>query len=85
MKALSTTLAALTLATLSFGSFAATQVSDQPSNSQEIGVISAGQASNLSALEKKLDAKASEAGATSYRITSTTGQNKLHGTAVLYR
>ncbi|HBT54759.1 MAG TPA: hypothetical protein DEA84_14685, partial [Erwinia persicina] len=42
-------------------------------------------ASNLSALESKLSAKADQAGAKSFRITSAVGDNKLNGTAVIYQ
>ncbi|MCF8586142.1 multiple stress resistance protein BhsA, partial [Enterobacter asburiae] len=40
---------------------------------------------NLGSLEDQLAQKAQEMGAKSYRITSVTGPNTLHGTAVIYK
>ncbi|EEQ08948.1 hypothetical protein ymoll0001_19980 [Yersinia mollaretii ATCC 43969] len=51
----------------------------------EIGVVSASSAGTLTDLENALAKKAEDAGATSFLITSATGNNKLHGTAVIYR
>lgn len=84
MKNVKITLAALALATVSFSGFAAEQVNQAPADQQAIGVISATGSSNLSSLESQLSEKAQQAGASSFRITSTTGQNNLHGTAVIY-
>lgn len=84
MKNVKITLAALALATVSFSGFAAELVNQAPAGQQAIGVISATGSSNLSSLESQLSAKAQQAGASSFRITSTTGQNNLHGTAVIY-
>ncbi len=84
MKNRTITLAALLLATVSFGSFAADIVGSQPSNQQAIGVVSAS-GSNLSTLESRLSAKADAAGASAFRITSTTGNNRMHATAVIYQ
>src|SRR5476651_2051770 len=78
MKNLTMTLAAIALATASFTTLAATQV-------QSIGVISAQAGTNLSSLENKLAAKAQENGASSYRIISASGDNRLYGTAELYK
>ena len=47
--------------------------------------ISASAGTNLGSLEDQLAQKADEMGATSYRITSVTGPNTLHGTAVIYK
>lgn len=85
MKSIKITLAALALTTVSFAGFAADQVSNAPLQQQQVGVVAAGGASNLSSLEAKLAAKAEQAGAKSFRITSTSGDNKLHGTAVIYQ
>lgn len=52
---------------------------------QKVGVVSAGGFTNLDELNTSLSMKASEAGATHYRIVSASGNNKLSGTAVLYR
>ncbi len=77
-------LAAIALAAVSFGSFAADLVSSAPAGQQQVGVISATGGTNLSSLESQLSAKAAAAGAKSFTITSTSGQNNLHGTAVIY-
>ncbi|MCU5775561.1 DUF1471 domain-containing protein [Erwiniaceae bacterium BAC15a-03b] len=85
MKNVKTAVIAIALSTLSFGSFAAELVNSEPQQQQQIGVISATGGSNLASLEAQLNEKASAAGAKSFRITSTSGQNNLHGTAVIYQ
>lgn len=85
MKALSMIFAALALATASFSTLAATEVTQAPTNAQKIGVVSATSSNDLSSLERNLNAKAEEAGATSFRIISASGDNHLYGTAELYR
>lgn len=85
MKTLKLTLAALTLSTMTFGAFAADVVNSDPLHQQEVGTISAQGGNNLDSLEAQLSAKADAAGAKSFRITSTSGQNRLHGTAVIYQ
>ncbi|WP_199635411.1 YdgH/BhsA/McbA-like domain containing protein [Serratia sp. PAMC26656] len=84
MKNLKMTLAAIALASVSFGSFAAELVNTQPAELQKTGVITVSGASDLTSLENKLAAKADEAGAKSFQIISTAGDNKLHGTAIIY-
>ncbi|WP_447871118.1 multiple stress resistance protein BhsA [Serratia fonticola] len=84
MKNLKMTLAAIALASASFGSFAAELVSSQPADLQQSGVITVSGASDLTSLENKLAAKADAAGAKSFQIIATTGSNKLHGTAIIY-
>ncbi len=84
MKNLKMTLAAIALASVSFGSFAADLVSSQPADLQRSGVITVSGASDLTSLENKLAAKADAAGAKSFQIIATTGSNKLHGTAIIY-
>lgn len=85
MKNLKMIVAAIALASVSFGSFAAELVNSQPADVQKAGVISVSGASDLTSLENKLSAKADQAGAKSFQITSTTGNNKLHGTAIIYK
>jgi multiple stress resistance protein BhsA len=85
MKSLKMALVAAVLASLSFASFAAQEVINAPLEQQRIGVISATGSSNLTSLEQQLSAKASDAGAKTFRITSTSGNNNLHGTAVIYK
>ena len=85
MKNVKTLFAAVILSSLSFASFAAVQVQASPEGQQEIGTVAATAGSNLSSLENQLAQKAEASGASSYRITSVTGSDKLHGTAVLYK
>ena len=54
-----------------------------PAGQHKVGTISASAGTNLGSLEDQLAQKADEMGATSYRITSVTGPNTLHGTAVM--
>ena len=85
MKRINMMVAAAVLSGLSFASVAAQQVSSTPLDQQKIGVISAPGSTNLTSLEQQLSEKASDVGAKSFRITSTSGSNNLHGTAVLYK
>ncbi|MBO0635957.1 multiple stress resistance protein BhsA [Pantoea agglomerans] len=85
MKNINMMVVAAVLSGLSFASVAAQQVSSTPLDQQKIGVISATGSTNLLSLEQQLSEKASDAEAKSFRITSTSGSNNLHGTAVLYR
>ncbi|CNK16049.1 multiple stress resistance protein BhsA [Yersinia mollaretii] len=86
MKSIKYIVPALALSFASFASVAATQIQHIPSTGlNEIGVVSASSAGTLTDLENALAKKAEDAGATSFLITSATGNNKLHGTAVIYR
>jgi len=85
MKSINMMVVAAVLSGLSFASVAAQQVSSTPLDQQKFGVISATGSTNLLSLEQQLSEKASDAGAKSFRITSPSGSNNLHGTAVLYR
>ncbi len=85
MKRINMMVAAAVLSSLSFASVAAQQVSSTPLDQQKIGVISATGSTNLTSLEQQLSEKASDVGAKSFRITSTSGNNNLHGTAILYK
>lgn len=46
---------------------------------EKLGVVSASNAYTLDELSNTLSRKADEQGATSFKIMSTTGDNKLHG------
>jgi multiple stress resistance protein BhsA len=85
MKTITKTLAALTLATASFSTLAATEVQSAPAGEQTIGTVSASSNGDLSTLQSKLNAKATEAGASSYRIIGASGENHMYGTAELYK
>ncbi|CNF47170.1 DUF1471 domain-containing protein [Yersinia massiliensis] len=86
MKSIKYIVPALVLSLASFASVAATQIQHyQSTELNEIGVVVASNASTLTDLENALAQKAEAAGAKSFMITSATGNNKLHGTAVIYR
>ncbi|ACS87452.1 YdgH/BhsA/McbA-like domain containing protein [Musicola paradisiaca] len=82
MKYIKNFVSIITLATVSCGSFAATEI--QHTQGQAIGTVSA-RASTLDGLQASLSEKASAAGATSFRIISAGGQDQLRGVAELYR
>ena len=85
MKNVKTRIAAAVLSSLSFASFAAVEVQSTPAGQQKVGTISANAGTNLSSLQDELAQKADAMGAKSFRITSVTGPNNLHGTAVIYK
>lgn len=51
----------------------------------KIGVVSVSNAGTLDELIAKLSDKADKKGASSFKVLSTTGNNKLHGVAEIYR
>ncbi|WKV49134.1 MULTISPECIES: DUF1471 domain-containing protein [Dickeya] len=82
MKAIKNIVAVIALATVSFGTFAATEV--QQSASLSVGSVSA-TAATLDSLQASLSEKANAAGAKSFRIISaTSGENQMRGVAELY-
>lgn len=86
MKTIKYAAAAIALSALSFGAFAAQSVTPtQAESMNKIGVVSAEGATTLDGLEAKLAAKADAAGATGYSITSANTNNKVSGTAVIYK
>ncbi|CAM3309635.1 MULTISPECIES: multiple stress resistance protein BhsA [Yersinia] len=86
MKNIKYIASALVLSLASFTSMASTSVNTQQSASlNKNGVISVSNAGTLTELENALAQKAQAAGAKSFQITSASGNNKLHGTAVIYQ
>lgn len=85
MKNVKALFVAAVLGSVSFASAAAVQVQSTPADQQKVGSIAATGGVNLSSLEAQLAEKADAMGAKSYRITSVTGPNTLHGTAVIYK
>ncbi|MGR5945536.1 DUF1471 domain-containing protein [Enterobacter sp. RHBSTW-00175] len=81
---------ALLIATLVMGSisanaaFAAQEINHADAK-EKIGVVSASNAYTLDDLSNALSRKADEQGATSFKILSTSGNNKLHGVAEIYK
>lgn len=85
MKTINTVVAAMALSTLSFGVFAAEPVTaSQAQNMNKIGVVSADGASTLDALEAKLAEKAAQPVPVD-TASLATNNNKLSGTAVIYK
>ena len=52
---------------------------------EKMGVVSASNAYTLDELSDVLSRKADEQGATSFKILSATGNNRLHGVAEIYK
>lgn len=81
---------ALLIATLVMGSisanaaFAAQEI-NHADGKEKIGVVSASNAYTLDGLSNALSRKADEQGATSFKILSTSGNNRLHGVAEIYK
>ncbi|HGM5000331.1 TPA: YdgH/BhsA/McbA-like domain containing protein [Serratia marcescens] len=86
MKTIKYFAAAAAITLTSFATLAAEPINSQQADSlTATGVVSAGHATTLSSLEKKLAAKADAQGASSYRIISAGGNNMLSGTAIIYK
>lgn len=85
MKNVKTFAVAAIFSLTSFGSFAVEQIVHPVDGQQAIGVVSASGALTQSGLESKLARQAENAGASSYRIISVTGNNKLHADAEIYK
>lgn len=85
MKNIKNFVAVIALTTLSFASVAAEHVNSQDAAQyQKVGVISVSGATDLSSLKAQLAEKADAAGAKAFTMTSATGNNLMHGTAVIY-
>lgn len=87
MNMKNTLVAASLLSMLSFGAFAAASVnSDQAQNLQSLGTVSVGSVgSSPMDMHQMLDQKATEQGASSYRIIEARSGDKWHATAELYK
>lgn len=88
MKNVKYAVAAIALSALSFGAFAAqpvTQAQAQAQKMNEMGTVSVDGATTLDGMEAQLAQKAAAAGATGYAITSANTNNKVSGTAVIYK
>lgn len=75
------------LSMLSFGAFAATSVNaEQAQNLQPVGTVSiSGIASSPMDMHQKLEQKAEQEGASSYRIIEARSGDQWHATAELYK
>ncbi|ELE9238650.1 DUF1471 domain-containing protein [Enterobacter ludwigii] len=83
MKALLIT--TLVMGIISVNAASAAQEINDADGKQKIGVVSASDVYTLDELSNELSRKADEQGATSFKILSTTGKNKLHGVAEIYK
>ncbi|HDS7500255.1 TPA: DUF1471 domain-containing protein [Klebsiella aerogenes] len=83
MKALLIT--ALVLGFISVNAASAAQEINHGDGKEKIGVVSASNAYTLDELSNALSRKADQQGATSFKILSTTGNNRLHGVAEIYK
>lgn len=87
MKKSLTLLAAGAFTALAFSAFAAPQSLDSNPVGQlhPAGTVSASGASSLDDLESKLAEKAHKEGAKGYVVESASGNNKMFGTATIYK
>ncbi|EMM2114657.1 DUF1471 domain-containing protein [Klebsiella pneumoniae] len=83
MKAL--LIATLVMGFISVSSASAAQEINHADGKEKIGVVSASNAYTLDELSDALSRKADGQGATSFKILSTTGNNRLHGVAEIYK
>ena len=70
---------------ISLNAASAAQEINHADGKEKIGVVSASNAYTLDELSNALSRKANEQGATSFKILSTTGDNRLHGVAEIYK
>lgn len=78
-------IATLVMGFISVNSASAAQEINHADGKEKIGVVSASNAYTLDELSDALSRKADEQGATSFKILSTTGNNRLHGVAEIYK
>ncbi|HGD3635062.1 DUF1471 domain-containing protein [Klebsiella aerogenes] len=75
----------LVMGFISVSAASAAQEINRADGKEKIGVVSASNAYTLDELSDVLSRKADEQGATSFKILSTTGDNRLHGVAEIYK
>lgn len=87
MKKYLVMLAAGTLAGASFAALAVEPLMRGDANNQlrPAGTVSVSGATNLDDLQSKLAEKAREQGATGFTVESASGDNKMFGTATIYK
>lgn len=78
-------IATLVMGFISVNSASAAQEINHANGKEKIGVVSASNAYTLDELSDALSRKADEQGATSFKMLSTTGNNRLHGVAEIYK
>ncbi|OVZ74340.1 DUF1471 domain-containing protein [Yersinia intermedia] len=75
----------LVMGFISVSAASAAQEINRADGKEKIGVVSASNAYTLDELSDVLSRKAEKQGATSFKILSTTGNNRLHGVAEIYK
>ncbi|MGK7246757.1 DUF1471 domain-containing protein [Buttiauxella agrestis] len=75
----------LVMGFISMNAASAAQEINHADGKQKMGVVSASNAYTLEELSDVLSRKADGEGATSFKILSTTGNNRLHGVAEIYK
>lgn len=75
----------LVMGFISVSTASAAQEINRADGKEKIGVVSASNAYTLDELSDVLSRKADVQGATSFKILSTTGDNRLHGVAEIYK
>ncbi|MGB3256279.1 YdgH/BhsA/McbA-like domain containing protein [Buttiauxella gaviniae] len=75
----------LVMGFISLNAASAAQEINYADGKLKIGVVSASNAYTLDELSNTLSRKADEQGATSFKILSSTGNNRLHGVAEIYK
>ncbi|MGG5838656.1 DUF1471 family periplasmic protein McbA [Huaxiibacter chinensis] len=87
MKKYLTLIVAGTLATLSFSAWSVQSLTQSTDTSQlrPAGTVSATGAANLDDLQAKLAEKAREEGAKGFVVNSASGENRMFGTATIYK
>lgn len=83
MKALLIT--ALFMGFISVNTASAAEAIRHADGKEKIGVVSASNALTLDELSNALSRKSDAQGATSFKILSTAGNNRLHGVAEIYK
>ncbi len=75
----------LVMGFISVNAASAAQEINHADGKEKMGVVSASNAYTLDELSDVLSRKADEQGATSFKILSTTRDNRLHGVAEIYK
>jgi multiple stress resistance protein BhsA len=84
MQRITFILAALFILSTTQPALTAVQINDS-TGKQRIGVVSVSNALTLDELVNQLAEKADRQGASAFRVLATTGNNKLHGDAEIYK
>lgn len=84
MQRITFILATLFILSTTQSAFSAVQINDS-TGKQRIGVVSVSNALTLDELVNQLAEKADRQGASAFRVLATTGNNKLHGDAEIYK